>query len=233
MRSTCSIVAMPSATTRWASSPNGRPQRLTRNPGPSDGDDHPLAHRRTGAAGQGQGGLAGLLAGHDLEQAHERRRVEEVHAHDALGAGHGGGEVGDRQRRGVGGQHARRVDHVGQLPEQPALGFQRLGDGLDDQRARGQVLEAVNRLHACARSARVVLAPAPALGALGQPRLEPLDPASSPSGTASNTSVRAPASAASWAMPEPMVPAPTTPMVEATGPDDSSTALTLPWGRAR
>jgi len=50
---------------------------------------------------------------------------------------------------------------------------------------------------------------------------------------ASNTSVRAPASAASWAMPEPIVPAPTTPMVEATGPDDASTALTLPWARAR
>ena len=35
MRSTCSGVASPSCTSRSASSPNGRPQRLTRKPGPS------------------------------------------------------------------------------------------------------------------------------------------------------------------------------------------------------
>ena len=35
MRSTCSTVASPSCTIRSASSENGRPQRLTRKPGPS------------------------------------------------------------------------------------------------------------------------------------------------------------------------------------------------------
>ena len=170
MRSTCSIVAMPSATTRSASSPNGRPQRLTRNPGPSEASitrlpiAAPVPRARASAASP------------DCSPATTSSRRM---------SGAGLKKCMPTTRSGPGTAAARSVTdsdevlvastHVGSTtsassPEQLALELQRLGDGLDDQRARGQRLEAVDRLHACGRGARVVLAPAPALGALGQPR---------------------------------------------------------------
>ncbi|MNZ47224.1 hypothetical protein D3C78_649310 [compost metagenome] len=37
-------------------------------------------------------------AGDDLDQGHQRRRIEEVHADHPLGVGEAGGQAGDRQR---------------------------------------------------------------------------------------------------------------------------------------
>ena len=67
------------------------------------GVDHVLAHRLAGGTGRGEGVGAAVVAGDHLEQPHLLRRVEEVHADDALVAR---GQRGDAQRRGVRGQHA-------------------------------------------------------------------------------------------------------------------------------
>ena len=108
IRSTCSGVASRSCTIRSASSQNGRLQRLTRKPGASAAAitclpiASPTARARASAAARAR------RAGDDLDEPHLRRRVEEVHADDALGAGYAGRDRASRQRRRVG-----REDRVG------------------------------------------------------------------------------------------------------------------------
>ncbi len=68
-----------------------------------------------------------------LDQRHDRRRVEEVHADDAVRAVGGDGDLGDRQRRGVRDQdRLGRADPV-QLSEDRLLEFQVLGHRLDGE----------------------------------------------------------------------------------------------------
>ena len=50
-------------------------------------DDHLLAHRRAGVARDVEGALAGLIRADHLEEPHQRRRVEEVHARPRSRAG--------------------------------------------------------------------------------------------------------------------------------------------------
>ena len=65
------------------------------------------------AAGAGQDLLRGLSADHDLEQLHDRHRVEEVQPQEALRPREGGGDLVDRQARGIAGQdRARRLLEV-------------------------------------------------------------------------------------------------------------------------
>ena len=68
--------------------------------------------RLAGGERGGQRGVVGLLALDDLEQRHHRDRVEEVEAHDPLRVLEVGGHLGDRQRRGVGRQHALGRDDL-------------------------------------------------------------------------------------------------------------------------
>ena len=79
--------------------------------GPDRGPAHPLGDlgRRR------QRRLGGALGGDDLDQLHQRRRVEEVHADDALGVGHAGGDLGDPQRGGVAGEDRLGAADRGQL----------------------------------------------------------------------------------------------------------------------
>ena len=76
------------ATSRSASSANGRLQRLTRKPGAVGGVDHVLAHRLAGLAGARERArrLDSAPATTSTSRI-TRRRVEEVHADDALGRG--------------------------------------------------------------------------------------------------------------------------------------------------
>ena len=85
IRSICSTVATRSDRSLSDSSPHGRLQRLTRKPGSVGGDDDALAHRLATGAGDGEGALRRLGAGDHLQQRHQRRRIEEVHAHHPLG----------------------------------------------------------------------------------------------------------------------------------------------------
>ncbi len=209
MRSTCSSVASPSCTSRSASRPNGRLQRLTRKPGPSAASITCRPIARAELARGLERRLAGALARHDLDELHHRRRVEEVHADHALGPGHAGGDLGHAQRRRVGGEHAVVAHDLGDAPEQLALELERLRRRLDHDVGVGQRGE--SSAASTGRPRRRRAAPsrprAPAARAIaGSPR-------SSASASGSCTSVRAPAAAASWAMPAPIVPAPRTPTI--------------------
>ena len=71
----------------------------------------------------------------DLDETHHRRRVEPVQPDDARGATGAGGQLGDRQRGGVGGQHRLRREQPVELGEELLLELHPLRDGLDDQLA--------------------------------------------------------------------------------------------------
>ncbi len=89
--------------------------------------------------------LEDVIGGDDradhLDELLHGRRVEEVHADDALGVRGRDGDLGDRQRRRV-----RREDGVGRddrvdLAEQLLLEVEVLRHGLDDELAGGEVTE--------------------------------------------------------------------------------------------
>lgn len=81
--------------------------------------------------------LDDLWLGHhsldDLEETLHGRRVEEVDADGASGLGGCCRDLGDRQRRGVGGQDRLRRHDLIQSPEYLLLKFELLHDGLDNQ----------------------------------------------------------------------------------------------------
>ena len=72
-------------------------------------------------------------AAHDLDQWQHRRRIEEVHAGDALRILQARRERGDRQRRRVGRQNRFRRDNDFELAQQRAFGLQILDDRFDDE----------------------------------------------------------------------------------------------------
>ena len=89
--------------------------------------------------GQGIGDPAfGEDAVDDLDDLHQRHRVEEVKAGDAPGQAAFGGNRGDRERRGVGRQHAIVRHDAFQLFEQGALDLEILEHRLDDGMATRQ-----------------------------------------------------------------------------------------------
>ena len=79
------------------------------------------------------GGIAGLQATNDFDQAHHRHRVEEVQADETFRLADTGSELGDRQRRGVGGDHALGADLCGNLLQHPQFQFEVFGGGFDHQ----------------------------------------------------------------------------------------------------
>ena len=95
------------------------------------------------ALGEGEGrvdgGLVGALGPHDLDQRHQRRRVEEVHADDPLGMRRDGRDLGDRQRGGVRGEDRVRRGRRLELAEELLLDGEILEDGLDHEVAAGEV----------------------------------------------------------------------------------------------
>ena len=123
------------------------PQRLGAETAPGMVDDEArriaaddgMVPHAPGDRGQGIGDPAlGQDAVDDLDDLHQRHRVEEVKAGDAPGQAAFGGDGGDRERRGVGRQHAIVGDDAFQLGEQGALDRQVLEHRLDDDMAGGQ-----------------------------------------------------------------------------------------------
>ena len=102
------------------------------NPGESAQATGVRSHEATSAiARAATSGDVGRAA-HDLDEAHHRRRIEEVETEDALRAGRRLGDRGDRERARV-----RREDRVGrgdgvEHPEDRPLEVQILERGLDD-----------------------------------------------------------------------------------------------------
>ena len=124
--------------------------------------DDVLAHRLAKRAGRPQRPLARGGPRDHLDQPHHGSRVEEVHPHHSLGPGNAGGDLGDRERRGVGREHASGIDGRRDGAEQLQLQFQPLRRGLDHELGRRELPEVREGLDAPAR--RVGLrSPHPAL----------------------------------------------------------------------
>src|SRR3954467_8679804 len=70
---------------------------------------------------------------HDFDEAHDRRRVEEVHTDEAPRPAGGCRDLRDRQRRGVRREDGRRRTDPVEIVEQRCLYVEALRDGLDDQ----------------------------------------------------------------------------------------------------
>ena len=107
-------------------------------------------HRRLAPGGGGGeqrvgDGLVGGQAGDDLDQRHQRCRVEEVQAGQAFRVFQRGADGGHRDRRGVGAEDAVLADDGFEVGVELLFGFQVLDDGLDDQRRIGEVGQAAGR----------------------------------------------------------------------------------------
>ena len=87
------------------------------------------------------------LTWNDFDQRQHRRRVEEMHAHDALGAGRHRGEFHDRYGGRIAGEQRIRPDHFAQGGEYRGLGVLVLDRGLGDQVTLGQVVQGVGEPH--------------------------------------------------------------------------------------
>ena len=176
--------------------------------------DDALAHGLAAGARDGESARGGLGAGDHLQQCHQRRRVEEVHAHDPLGMLRGGGQGGHEQRRRVARQDAVAGDDLRQPAEQLVLELHALGGGLDDEsQSASSSSEEAGRNCALAASA----APdsmRPLLTSRSSWRRIRLRLRSRASGSGSWSSVCMPATHPSWAIPAPIVPAPATPSTE-------------------
>jgi hypothetical protein len=98
--------------------------------------DHRLAHRLSRRVRHFERARRGLLAGDHLEQRHQRRRVEEVHADDALRMDRRRSERRHEQRGGVASQHALLADDLRELRVQLVLELQALRRRLDHELAR-------------------------------------------------------------------------------------------------
>jgi hypothetical protein len=96
-------------------------------------DDRLLLDRLGEVVGGGRGLLRGVVADDHLDQRHHRGRVEEVEADDLVGAQRRFADLGDRERRGVGGED--RVARGGgvELAEDGLLDLHLLRHGLDDE----------------------------------------------------------------------------------------------------
>ncbi len=85
--------------------------------------------------------LRGELRLDDLDERHQRRRIEEVHADDALGPGRGGRDLGHRERRCVGRKNRVGAAEPIEVCEEGTLGLELLHDRLDDEIAVRERLE--------------------------------------------------------------------------------------------
>ena len=84
----------------------------------------------------------------DLDELHDRCRIEEVHADDPLGVARGNGDLGDRQGGGVGREDGVLVDDLVELGEDVLLQVEVLRHRLDDELAVLEVVEVRGELHA-------------------------------------------------------------------------------------
>jgi hypothetical protein len=125
--------------------------------------------------GLGDSAIGGRAADH-LHQLQDRRRVEEVHAHQPSRALERRGDGGDGQGRGIGREDAPGVADRFQVGEYPALGFEVLDHGFDDQRRGTEGSQIIDRVDA-AQQGVTVSAAHPA--ALHQP-VEPFCGAADP-----------------------------------------------------
>ena len=115
--------------------------------------------------------VGGLQRDDDLDQLHHRHRREEVQPDHSVGAFGPRRQLGDRDRRRVGGQEARVRQLAVQPLEQLALRSRVLGDRLDHGLRPGQILEPRGVGHARGLGIGVLAGdPLPTHRALQRPR---------------------------------------------------------------
>ena len=111
----------------------GDEQRVGDEAGPV-ADDHGLLAEALGEIAHRRRELVvGEQRRDDLDELQDGRRVEEVHADDALRVLGRRGDLGEREAGGVGGEHGVLTDDVVELAEDVALDLQALRDGLDHE----------------------------------------------------------------------------------------------------
>ena len=181
MRSICSTRrrAAPQRA-RSASSPNGRLQRLTRKPGTVGGVDHaPCPSPRPVARATASAASPDCVAGDDLEQRHQRRRVEEVHARRRARVRRAAAAIAVTGSEEVLVASTQSSAHdLRQAREQLALELEPLGRRLDHELARARGPRARAPAPAAPRPPRASSASsARARRAFASPRADPLDAA--------------------------------------------------------
>ena len=98
------------------------------------GTDHGrLAPGRHDRHGPGHDRRVGERRRDDLDEGHDRGRVEEVEADDPIRPGRRLGDLGDRERARVGGQDPRGVGHLVERPEDRPLQREILERRFDDE----------------------------------------------------------------------------------------------------
>ena len=102
------------------------------------GEHRRLAPRRGERARLGDHRVRRSDRRNDLHERHDRRRIEEVHANDALRVRARAGQCRDGQRRRVRGQHGRRCHDGFERAKQLLLGGELLDDRLDHDAAGGE-----------------------------------------------------------------------------------------------
>ena len=138
-RSTSQGIA-PSSIRRWACAPYLASMRLPTKPSQTPTTTGSLAVLLAMSIAVLSTSGAGLVAAHDLEQAHDIGRREIVHAEHVLRAFGDGGDLVDVERRGVGGQDRAGLHDGVELGEHLLLDVHFLEHGLDDHVAIGDVL---------------------------------------------------------------------------------------------
>ncbi len=139
------------------------------------GADRRAAHAGADLRRRLQGILRRVGGGDDLDQLHQRRRVEEVHADHASAVGNLGGDRGHGQRGGVGGEDRVGTAGLRQVREQPPLQLQVLRGRLDHEVAFAEVREVGRGTHAGAGVVGLDLAPEPLGRSLGKCSVQPTD----------------------------------------------------------
>ena len=213
--------AVPPSSIRSASSVNGRLTRLTMKPGVSAAADRRLAPAGHEPASPRSTTPGSVSRRRDhLDERHDRRRVEEVEADDPLRTRRRGGDRGDGQGARVRREDRRRVGAAASSAAKTTRLQLEVLDGRLDRRGRPRRQRPRGRAPPQpvepAVAAAVGLVPASSAdafgGAAGRARRRSAPaPARRRPASRRGGRPRRPASSATWAIPAPIVPAPTTP----------------------
>ena len=143
-------------------------------PGAVRAADHGSAHALGDRGGGGEGAARGRSPATNSTSFIRAGGLKKCIPQIRSGSRRVGGDLGHRQRRGVGGEH--RGGRAGGLEpgEEPALQREILRERLDHQPARRQLIEPRDRDQACSRARGFALAPAPAIDAALEPGAQPL-----------------------------------------------------------
>ena len=110
--------------------------------------------------GRFEGGVVGGDAADHLDQLHQRHRIHEMNADEALRPVGRGGKPRDRDRRRIGADDGRRLERRAERGEDLALGLLLLGRRLDDEIAVAEFSERVGGRDALDRGLALLVADA-------------------------------------------------------------------------